>query len=128
MSFAVVVALFSLEVRLSVAGKRFDVAGIREHDGSPVVHFHLAVGAVHGFLTIDVDVVHPVADYLAGLDGSEDEHGMFGVGNVHASRCGEGCGARYDVVHVGGQFHGIVHLFHGGLVIGRLCGESQAQE
>ena len=67
----------TLEVILRVASKRRQTAGVREHDGSLVVHTDLAVRAVGCCGTINPDILKPVADNCRGLDVLEDDDRMF---------------------------------------------------
>jgi hypothetical protein len=78
----------------------------------------LAVSAIDGWFALDVDVAHPVLDHLAGLDGVDDEHGMFRVLNIDASSGGERRGARHNVINIGGELDSIGHLFHRGFGVG----------
>ena len=106
MPLGVVVACLTLEVGFGVAGERLEVFGVREDDGSTVVHLHLAVLAVDSRSPVDVYMREPRGHYLAWAYVGEDDDSMVGVDDVDAARCGKGLGRCDGVVNVGCEADG----------------------
>ena len=129
-TIVVIMNMGEKEQKITIPGAKhqwLDVFSVREHDSAATVHLHLAVSAVNSIFTIDVNVFHPTAQYLAGLDVGDDEHSVVSILNVHASSSGERGGAGHDVIYVGGQFHSVSHLLHRRLGVGGVGHESDTQ-
>ena len=121
---AEVVDRLAAEVRFGIDGQGLEVLAVGHDDGAGGIHLHLAVLAVHGILSVDLDEAQ-VAEGVAGADVLEDDDGMFRVGQVDAAGRGEGRLSRDGVVHVLRQGDGIGHLRHLFNRIGSPCGRAE---
>ena len=88
-------------VLFAIDRKRLDTTCIRQDDSTLCIHLHLAVVAIHGLSTIDIDtVLEPVLDDQTGFDVFDDDYRVFGVGDVHLATPREGSGRGDDVIDI----------------------------